>query len=94
MVQALQEISVEDRKRRLSNSKADVLATEKRIKTISKDLEDMDKKVQEAVKKEKHLKTELEKWRNKVTYILLHLLINYDCLFTYLKIVIGKRSSR
>lgn len=66
LVQALQEISVEDRKRRLSNSKADVLATEKRIKTISKDLEDMDKKVQEAVKKEKYLKTELEKWRNKV----------------------------
>ncbi|XP_077294987.1 structural maintenance of chromosomes 3 [Arctopsyche grandis] len=65
LVQALQEISVEDRKRRLSNSKADVIATEKRIKTISKDLEDMDKKVQDTVKKEKQLKTELEVWRNK-----------------------------
>ncbi|KAF9799978.1 hypothetical protein SFRURICE_000990 [Spodoptera frugiperda] len=65
LVQALQEISVEDRKRRLANSKADLAATEKRIKQINKELEEVERKVQAAVKNEKALKLELDKWRNK-----------------------------
>ncbi|KAM3958456.1 LOW QUALITY PROTEIN: structural maintenance of chromosomes 3 [Aphomia sociella] len=65
LVQALQEISVEDRKRRLSNSKADLAAAEKRIRQINKELEDVERKVQAAVKNEKSLKLELDKWRNK-----------------------------
>ncbi|RVE40271.1 hypothetical protein evm_015079 [Chilo suppressalis] len=65
LVQALQEISVEDRKRRLANSKGDLNASDKRIKQINKEMEEVEKKVQSAVKNEKALKMELDKWRNK-----------------------------
>ncbi|CAF4851006.1 unnamed protein product [Pieris macdunnoughi] len=65
LVQALQEISVEDRKRRLQNSKSDLNAAEKRIKQINKEMEEVERKVQAAVKNEKALKLELDKWRNK-----------------------------
>ncbi|CAH2261657.1 jg12215, partial [Pararge aegeria aegeria] len=65
LVQALQEISVEDRKRRLSNSKSDLAAAEKRIRQINKEMEEVERKVQTAVKNEKALKLELDKWRNK-----------------------------
>lgn len=68
LVQALQEISVEDRKRRLANSKTDLSAAEKRIKQINKETEDVERKVAVAVKNEKALKLELDKWRNKVRY--------------------------
>lgn len=44
LVQALQEISVEDRKRQLSNCRNDLVATEKRVKKVSQDLEEMDEK--------------------------------------------------
>lgn len=70
LVQALQEISVEDRKRRLANSKADLAAAEKRIKQINKEMEEVERKVQVAVKNEKALKLELDKWRNKVRIII------------------------
>ncbi|XP_028160169.1 structural maintenance of chromosomes protein 3-like [Ostrinia furnacalis] len=65
LVQALQEISVEDRKRRLANSKTDLAAAERRIKQINRELEEVERKVQTAVKNEKALKLELDKWRNK-----------------------------
>ncbi|XP_026496209.1 structural maintenance of chromosomes protein 3 [Vanessa tameamea] len=65
LVQALQEISVEDRKRRLSNSKADLAAAEKRIRQINRELEDTERAVQAAVRNEKALKVELDKWRTK-----------------------------
>ncbi|KAH9640664.1 hypothetical protein HF086_010542 [Spodoptera exigua] len=45
--------------------KADLAATEKRIKQINKELEEVERKVQAAVKNEKALKLELDKWRNK-----------------------------
>ena len=44
LVQALQEISVEDRKRQLQNCRNELGTTEKRIKKITQDLEEMDKK--------------------------------------------------
>jgi len=65
LVQALQEISVEDRKRRLNNCKNELIATEKRIKKVNQDLEEMDKKVQDAVKLQKMLQKELEQWIQK-----------------------------
>lgn len=71
LVQALQEISVEDRKRRLANSKSDLAAAEKRIKQINKEMEEVERKVQAAVKNEKALKIELDKWRNKVRFIII-----------------------
>ena len=69
-MQALQEISVEDRKRRLANSKSDLSAAEKRIRQINKEMEEVERKVQAAVKNEKALKLELDKWRNKVSIYL------------------------
>jgi structural maintenance of chromosome 3 (chondroitin sulfate proteoglycan 6) len=44
LVQALQEISLEDRKRQLNNCRNDLTVTEKRVKKINQDLEEMDKK--------------------------------------------------
>lgn len=44
LVQALQEISVEDRKRQLTNCRNELAATEKRIKKVNQDLDEMEKK--------------------------------------------------
>ncbi|XP_059618530.1 structural maintenance of chromosomes protein 3 [Phlebotomus argentipes] len=60
LVQALQEISVEDRKRQLNNCRNELTSTDKRIKKVNQDLEDMDKRVQDAVKMQKSLQKELE----------------------------------
>ncbi|XP_055303831.1 structural maintenance of chromosomes protein 3 [Sitodiplosis mosellana] len=65
LVQALQEISVEDRKRKLINCNADRVETEKRIDKVNKDLQSVDKKVQDAVKSQKNLQKDLEKWTQK-----------------------------
>ncbi|XP_067638240.1 structural maintenance of chromosomes protein 3 isoform X1 [Eurosta solidaginis] len=65
LIQALQEISVEDRKRKLLNCKNDVISTEKRIKKVNLDLEDIEKRVQEAVHLQKNLQNELENWMRK-----------------------------
>lgn len=65
LVQALQEISVEDRKRKLTNCNADRIETEKRIEKVNKDLQSVDKKVQDAVKSQKNLQKDLEKWTQK-----------------------------
>ncbi|XP_055370824.1 structural maintenance of chromosomes protein 3 [Condylostylus longicornis] len=65
LIQALQEISVEDRKRKLQNCRNELAATEKRIKKVNQDLEEMDKKVQNAVKMQISLQKELEQWIQK-----------------------------
>lgn len=49
-MQALQEISVEDRKRQLENSKSELNAIEKRIEEVNREFKNMEKEVQEALK--------------------------------------------
>ncbi|KAG8273129.1 Structural maintenance of chromosomes protein 3 [Homalodisca vitripennis] len=51
LIQALQEISVEERKRTLDNSRLELAGIEKRIEQVNKDFKAMEKKVQEAVKR-------------------------------------------
>lgn len=65
LVQALQEISVEDRKRQLVNCRNELANTEKRIKKVQQDLEEMDKKLQDAMKSQKQLQKDLEMWTVK-----------------------------
>lgn len=65
LVQALQEISVEDRKRKLTNCNADRIEYEKRIDKVNKDLQMVEKKVQDAAKSQKNLQKEQEKWMQK-----------------------------
>uniref|UniRef100_A0A182ULJ0 Structural maintenance of chromosomes protein n=1 Tax=Anopheles melas TaxID=34690 RepID=A0A182ULJ0_9DIPT len=65
LVQALQEISVEDRKRQLTNCRNEVVATEKRIKKVLADTEEVDRKLSEALKQQKTLQKELESWIQK-----------------------------
>uniref|UniRef100_A0A182PET4 Structural maintenance of chromosomes protein n=1 Tax=Anopheles epiroticus TaxID=199890 RepID=A0A182PET4_9DIPT len=65
LVQALQEISVEDRKRQLTNCRNEVVATEKRIKKVLADTEEVDRKLSEALKQQKTLQKELETWIQK-----------------------------
>ncbi|KAL7744092.1 hypothetical protein ACLKA6_009078 [Drosophila palustris] len=60
LIQALQEISVEDRKRKLNNCKTELVSTEKRIKKVNADLEEIEKRVNEAVQLQKELQLELE----------------------------------
>ncbi|GAB0091255.1 Structural maintenance of chromosomes protein [Sergentomyia squamirostris] len=60
LVQALQEISVEDRKRQLNNCRNELGATDKRITKVNQDLQEMDKRVSNAVKLQKNLQKELE----------------------------------
>lgn len=65
LVQALQEISVEDRKRKLTNCNTDRGEAEKRIEKVNKDLGVVEKKVQDATKSQKNLQKDLEKWTHK-----------------------------
>lgn len=44
LIQALQEIAVEDRKRKFLNCKTEVLSTEKKIKKVYQDLEEIGKR--------------------------------------------------
>lgn len=50
LVQALQEISVEDRKRQLANCGTDLAAAETRIDKVNQDLQSMESKLQKAVR--------------------------------------------
>jgi structural maintenance of chromosome 3 (chondroitin sulfate proteoglycan 6) len=59
-MQALQEISVEDRKRQLNNCQNDLSAVSERIKKVNADLEEMESKVSKAVKAQKNLQKDLE----------------------------------
>lgn len=65
LVQALQEISVEDRKRKLQTCRNELGDTEKRISKVNADLQAMDKQVQDAMKSQKSLQKELETWIQK-----------------------------
>lgn len=49
--QALQEISLEERKRTLENSRQELVGIEKRLEQLTQDFGAMDKKVQEAQKR-------------------------------------------
>ncbi|CAH1398175.1 unnamed protein product [Nezara viridula] len=65
LIQALQEISVEERKRTLDNSRLELSGIEKRLEKLNKDFKACEKKVQEAVKRQKAEQDEVEKWRVK-----------------------------
>jgi len=63
LLQALQEISVEERKRTLESSKLELNAIEKKLDTINVDMKNIETKVQEAVKRQKKCQEELDKWK-------------------------------
>lgn len=65
LMQALQEISVEDRKMQLQHSQTEIVRVDARVVEVSELFKDVDKKVSEAQKKDKTMKTELEKWKLK-----------------------------
>ncbi|CAH0394872.1 unnamed protein product [Bemisia tabaci] len=65
LMQALQEITVEERKQTLANSKLELNGVESRIEQLNKELKLVEKKVHEAVKKQKIEQEELENWRGK-----------------------------
>ncbi|GLH09602.1 hypothetical protein R5R35_002746 [Gryllus longicercus] len=65
LMQALQEISVEDRKRQLDNSKSELTAIEKRLDEVSRECKNMEKQVQEATKMQKTEQAAQDKWKSK-----------------------------
>lgn len=60
LVMALQEISVEDRKRKLQICRTELTEAERRIAKVMGDLQEMDRKVTEASKSQKSLQRDLE----------------------------------
>merc|ERR1719244_1426672 len=73
LVQALQEISVEDRKRQLEHSQSEIQRVDSRIEEVAVHFKEVEKKVQEHQKKEKSLKGELEKMKLKEKEIMEHM---------------------
>ena len=65
LVQALQEISVEDRKRQLENTTSELSELEERIDTTSGNLKNLEKKLADMQKKHKKAKAELDSHRLK-----------------------------
>ncbi|THK32939.1 structural maintenance of chromosomes protein 3 [Diachasma alloeum] len=65
LVQALQEISVEDRQRQLETSKAQLSDIEKRLVKVNSDFKAMNERVGAATKKQKAEAAEVEKWKAK-----------------------------
>lgn len=65
LVQALQEISVEDRRRQLTNCKNELGIAEKRVTKVNADLQDVDKKVKSATKQQTAFSKELDTWIQK-----------------------------
>merc|ERR1712156_528001 len=63
LVQALQEISVEDRKRQLENTTSELKDLAERIETTGNNLKAVDKKLQDLTKKRKKAQAELESYR-------------------------------
>merc|ERR1712223_1458506 len=63
LVQALQEISVEDRKRQLENTQSELKDLAERIETTGNNLKAVDKKLQDLTKKRKKAQAELESYR-------------------------------
>merc|ERR1712156_640897 len=62
LVQALQEISVEDRKRQLENTQSELKDLAERIETTGNNLKGLDKKLADLTKKRKKAQVELETW--------------------------------
>ncbi|KAK4311331.1 hypothetical protein Pmani_017158 [Petrolisthes manimaculis] len=65
LMQALQEISVEDRKRQLDHSQSEIQRVDSRIDEVTNQYKDVEKRVSDHQKKEKTLKSELEKAKVK-----------------------------
>ncbi|KAL0121068.1 hypothetical protein PUN28_008650 [Cardiocondyla obscurior] len=63
LVQALQEISVEDRQRQLDSSKIQLADIEKRLVKVNEDFKTQNEKVTNAMKKQKSESAEVEKWK-------------------------------
>merc|ERR1712168_847807 len=63
LVQALQEISVEDRKRQLENTQSELKDLAERIETTGNNLKGLDKKLADLTKKRKKAQAELESYR-------------------------------
>merc|ERR1719430_1359211 len=63
LVQALQEISVEDRHNQLENSVSDLKALEERLEVTKTNMKGLDKNLQDIVKKRKKSQAELEAGR-------------------------------
>lgn len=55
VLHALQEISLEDRKRQLENSKTELEEIDRKIKKVNKDLDNMEAKVKEMTRRVGHL---------------------------------------
>uniref|UniRef100_A0A6A7FP57 Structural maintenance of chromosomes protein 3 n=1 Tax=Hirondellea gigas TaxID=1518452 RepID=A0A6A7FP57_9CRUS len=68
--QALQEISVEDRKMQLDHSQSEIIRVDARVIEVSQLFQDVDKKVSEAQKRDKTMKNELERWKLREKEIL------------------------
>lgn len=64
VLHALQEISLEDRKRQLQNCKSELEETEIRINRVNKEFDVIDSKIKEISKRLKVEQSELEKWKN------------------------------
>ncbi|XP_026675502.1 structural maintenance of chromosomes protein 3-like isoform X2 [Ceratina calcarata] len=65
LVQALQEISVEDRQHKLESSKAQLADVEKVLVRVNSDFEAQNERVTNAIKKQKSESVEVEKWKLK-----------------------------
>ncbi|XP_056647941.1 structural maintenance of chromosomes protein 3 [Diorhabda sublineata] len=65
VLHALQEISLEDRKRQLTNCKAELEEIDKKIDKINVDLTMVENKVKDMTKRLKTEQTELENWKKK-----------------------------
>lgn len=65
LVQALQEISVEERQQKLVNCKSELESVDKRIETANREFKSVEKKVQEALKKQKTEQQEQDFWKQK-----------------------------
>lgn len=65
LMQALQEISVEDRKMQLDHSQSEIVRVDARVIEVAELFKEVDKKVSEAQKKDKVMKSEMEKHKLK-----------------------------
>ncbi|CAG9761372.1 unnamed protein product [Ceutorhynchus assimilis] len=65
VLHALQEISLEDRKRQLTNSRSEVEEIDRKIEKVNRELSSMETKVKDMAKKLKQEQSELESWKRK-----------------------------
>ncbi|XP_066150088.1 structural maintenance of chromosomes protein 3 [Euwallacea fornicatus] len=65
VLHALQEISLEDRKRQLQNCKSELEEIDHKIEKVNKELSSIETKIKDMSKKLKHEQSELETWKRK-----------------------------